>query len=278
MAPPPAYDPDGFNAYERSGWGTVSVTAAYSAGFGDLTTQAIGPLLDAVRAGPGVRMLDVACGPGWVAAAAAQRGATPIGVDISVAMLAAASRSYPRLDFRPGDAESLPWPDGEFDAVVMNFGLRHLGRPERAVAEAYRVLRSGGRFGFTDWTDPGRAIGFGLVLRSIEAHGTLDVDLPAGPSFSRFSDPAECTGILLNAGFVTPRTVAVPQVWRLDAPERLFEVMYDSAVRTRALLLAQTSEVLAAIRAATTEGARAYAKEGIIELPMPALLASGMKP
>src|SRR5207247_2111000 len=84
--------------------------------------------VDVVRARAGVRLLDVACGPGFITAAAAARGADPIGLDFSPAMIALARRLHPSIAFRDGDAEALPFDDRSFDAVVMNFGLLHLAR------------------------------------------------------------------------------------------------------------------------------------------------------
>src|SRR4051812_30518691 len=92
-----------FKDFERSGWETV--VDAYDSAFGTLTTQAIGPLLDAVGAGAGVRVLDIATGPGYVAAAAANRGAIVTGVDFSAPMVAEAAKRHPGIDFRQGDAE-----------------------------------------------------------------------------------------------------------------------------------------------------------------------------
>src|SRR5215470_3290949 len=128
-----------FKNFERAGW--ESVVAEYASGFGDLTMQSIEALLDIVGAAPGVRLLDVASGPGYVAAAAAARGALAVGVDFSAAMVAAAAKKYPDVEFRLGDAENLPFDEASFDAVTMNFGLLHLAHPDRALAEACRVLR-----------------------------------------------------------------------------------------------------------------------------------------
>lgn len=269
-------DPDGFNAYERTGWEVVPIP--YIEGFGHLTTQAIDPLLDALGVGVGTRLLDLACGPGWLAQAAATRGATPLGVDISTGMVAEASRLHPGLEFRRADAEKLPFKGAEFDAVAINFGILHMGRPEAVLSEARRVLRPGGRLGFTVWAPPTEAVGFGLVLESVTAHGKTDVGLPAGPPFFRFSDAGEAVRTLLGAGYVAPTFTRVPQVWRLPSVERFFEVMREGTVRTRALLAGQTPEALAAIRAAVVEAARPYAKDGGIELPMPAVLATAIKP
>jgi SAM-dependent methyltransferase len=268
-------DTSAFHAFERTGW--ESIPRAYQDAFGTLTTQAIGPLLDAAHVGPGVRVLDVATGPGYVAAAAARRGAAVVAVDFSTAMLAEARRHHPRIDFQAGDAEALSFPDASFDAVVMSFGLLHLGRPDRALAEAYRVLRRGGRVAYTVWARPEEAVAFGIVLRAIERHGRLDVPLPPGPPFFRFSDPAECRRVLLGLGFRAPEVAVVSQVWRLRSLDALFEVMRDGTVRTAGLLRAQTREAQDAIRAEMRDAVRAYQRRGEVELPMPAILASATR-
>jgi SAM-dependent methyltransferase len=152
----------------------------------------------------------------------------------------------------------------------MNFGLLHLGRPERALTEARRVLRSGGRFAFTVWAKPEEARGFGIVLGAIQKHGNMNAPIPAGPPFFRFSDEAECRRALLEAGFTSPQFRKVPQTWRLGSPAALWEFMSGSTVRTGALLRAQTSQALAAIRAEVIAAAKS-------ELPMPAVLASATK-
>lgn len=267
----PIHDPDAFRAFEHAGW--EQIPKRYHESFGDLTVQAIDPLLDAVGVREGMRVLDMASGPGYVAAAAVHRGANVVGIDFSAAMVAEARRRYPAVEFMEGDVEEVPFPDSSFDAVAMNFGLLHLGRPDKAIAEAHRVLYSGGKFAFTVWAKPEEALGFGIVLRAIQSYGTSDVPLPSGPPFFRFSDPAECERTLLEAGFVEPGVRLVPQVWRLRSPDALFEIMSGSTVRTAGLIHAQTPEAAGAIRADVRASAERYRKEGSIELPMPAVLA-----
>jgi SAM-dependent methyltransferase len=268
-------EPDAFRAFEHAGW--ENIPTQYHDAFATLTTQAIGPLLDAGGVRSGGRVLDVATGPGYVAAAAARRGASVVGVDFSAAMVAEARRHHPAVEFQEGDAEALAFPERSFDAVVMNFGLLHLGRPEQALAEAYRVLRSGGKVAFTVWARPEEARGFGIVLRAIQTHGSMTVPLPPGPPFFRFSEPAECRRVLRDAGFVAPQVVLVPQVWRLRSPGALFEIMQGSTVRTAGLLRAQTPEALDAIRAAIRAAAASHQKGDTVELPMPAVLASASR-
>jgi ubiquinone/menaquinone biosynthesis C-methylase UbiE len=268
-------DPSAFRAFEHAGW--QSVAAQYNKEFGQLTSQTIEALLDAAQVRNGVKLLDIATGPGYVAGAAAQRGANALGVDFSSAMVAEAQRRFPNVDFREGDAEALPFPDENFDAVTMNFGLLHVGQPERAIREVHRILRPGSRFGFTVWANPNQTVGFDIVLRAVQAHGNLDVPLPPGPPFFRFSDPGECEHVLYEAGFETPIVVQLPLVWRLNSPDTVFEALYEGTVRTAGLLRAQTPDALNEIRTAITNAARAYQRGDILELPMPAILASAVK-
>lgn len=274
--PNPPIDPEAFRAFEHEGW--ERIPQRYHNAFASLTSQMTTPLLDAVGVTTGVQLLDVATGPGYAAAAAAKRGAEVVGVDFAPAMVAEARRRYPTVDFREGDAEDLPFPEASFDAVTMNFGLLHLGRPERALTEGHRVLRPGGRLGFTVWARPEQAIGFQMVLRAVESYGKLDVQLPQGPHFFRFSDPQECHRSVLGAGFVSPTVKTIPLLWRLHSPDALFENMFEGTVRTAGLLRAQSADAVRAIRKALRQAAMPYQKGDGVELPMPAVLVSARKP
>ena len=264
-----------FHDFEQQGWERAA--DRYGDAFGSVTSQTIPALLDAAGARPGARLLDVASGPGYVAAAAADRGASAVGVDFSTEMVAIAARRYPAIDFRVGDAEALPFADAGFDAVAINFGVLHLARPDTALAEARRVLKPGGRCAFTVWATPDISVGFGIVLKAIDTHGRMDVPLPAGPPFFRFSDATESARSMIAAGFVDPHVQTVPLVWRLESADALCEAFLQGAVRTAALLKAQTPEALANIRRAIVEGAETYRRGRAIELPMAAVLTSGVR-
>ena len=262
-----------FHDFEQQGWERAA--DHYGDAFGSLTSQTIPALLRALGAGTGTRLLDVASGPGYVAAAAAELGASAVGVDFSSEMVALASRRYPGLEFVEGDAEALAFPDGSFDLVTINFGVLHLARPDTALAEARRVLKPGGRCAFTVWATPDISVGFGIVLKAIETQGRLDVPLPDGPPFFRFSDAAEASRSLSSVGFVEPRVETEPLVWRLTSGEALFDAFLQGAVRTAALLRAQTPEAMSKIRRAIIDGADVYRRGNLIELPMAAVLSSG---
>jgi SAM-dependent methyltransferase len=269
-------DPAAFHDFERAGWERAA--EYYGDAFGQLTTQTADPLMDAVGAGPGGRLLDVATGPGFIAAAAAARGAIVTGLDFSSAMLAEARRQHRHVTFREGDAEALPFDAGSFDAAVMNFGLLHLGRPEAALAEAQRVLRPGGRYAFTVWAGPDQAVGFGIALRAIQECGNADAPLPEGPPFFRFSEFDECRRALERTGFVAVDVRVLPLTWRLPSIDGVFEALSRGGVRTAALLRAQTPAALAAIQDAIRRGVQPYARGRAFVVPMPAVLASATRP
>lgn len=136
-----------FKEMERSGWHAKSVS--YDDLFWPITRDAMGPLLDAAGVDANSTVLDVASGPGYGAATTAARGSIPVGIDFADNMVATAKRNYPNIDFRRGDAENLAFNDDCFDAVICAFGILHMPQPQKAMAEAVRVLKPGGRYVFT---------------------------------------------------------------------------------------------------------------------------------
>jgi SAM-dependent methyltransferase len=277
MSTPAPIDPAAFREFEHRRW--ESAVSAYDRYFGPLTSLTIEPLLDGVAASGGMRVLDVATGPGYVAAAARRRGCTVEGVDFSAEMIAVAQREAAEgIIFRVGDAEDLPYADSSFNAVVMNFGVLHLSRPEVAFSEAYRVLKPDGWFGFTAWRPAEEACGFALMLRAIEKAGDPHVPLPAGPPFFRFSEPAECERVLAQAGFAETRAQTLPLTWTIPSAEAMYQAFYAGTARTGGLLQAQTGEAAAEIRWALLESTGPYLTvQGELRIPMPALLAVGRK-
>ena len=267
-----------FRAFEQAGWEDSAVAARYHEGLSALTNQSIDAILDGAAVRRGSRVLDVASGAGYVAGAAAKRGAEVTGIDFSATQVRKARESYPALRFEQADAEALPFGSDTFDAVVNAFGMCHFPHPETALEEALRVLKRGGRVAFTVWDVPERAVGFGALYEAIRKHGSMDVGLPAGPNFFLFSDPEQCTKALLNAGFVSPSFRQVPQVWRVSDPDELFDVFTRGTVRAAATLRAQSASAKRAIKAALRETVAGYRRGDTYDIPTPAVLATAVKP
>ena len=273
----PTVDADAFNAFEAAGW--EAQVAGYEEFFVPITTRLVEPVLDVTEVGGGARVLDVASGPGQVAAGAAGRGASVIGVDVAEGMLSLARRLHPEIEFRRGDAEALPFPDASFDAVVANFVMLHLGRPEQAVAEFARVLAPGGRLALTVWDVPERARVLGVLLDAVAAAGAgPPQDIPIGPPFFRFSDDGEFSALLRGERLedVEVRTIAFSH--RETSPETLWQGLLGGTVRSAALIRGQTGDMQGRIRAAFDRIVQRYEIDGGIELPVSVKLASGRKP
>jgi SAM-dependent methyltransferase len=99
--------------------------------------------------GPGMELLDIACGSGLAIRHAAGMGATVSGIDAADALIEIARARNPGADVRLGSMFELPWPDASFDAAVSINGI--WGDCEDAIDEAFRVLRPGGPFGISFW-------------------------------------------------------------------------------------------------------------------------------
>jgi SAM-dependent methyltransferase len=270
-------DANAFNAFEAAGW--EQRAGGYGNFVGAITTRVVQPLLDAAGVRRDDRVLDVASGPGYVAAEAAGRGASVVGVDIAEAMLALARRLHPELDFRPGDAEALPFGDRSFDAVVGNFVLLHLGRPDRGAAEFARVLAPGGRLALTVWDVPERSRFLGVFLEAVATAGAVPpADVPDGPPFFRFSDDEEFTRLLREPQLEDIQVRTLSFMHTASSADALWRGLLDGAVRTRALILGQTADVQRDIRNAFERIVREFAVDDRLELPVSVKLASARKP
>ena len=268
---------DAFTEFEHEGWERVA--NKYDSVWSSSTRQFIPPLLDAADISGKMSILDVGCGPGYVSAAAAERGAIPIGLDFSAEMIAIAKKMFPQIEFRHGDAQNLPFPNASFDRVVANFALLHLADPERACAEAARVLKPGGRFAFTTWAKISENPFVKLVDDAIQAHANLDVDLPPGPPFYLFENENEFRNALERAGFEgRSMTFAVHKIeWTVPSAGFVFDAERNAGVRTAGLLARQTPEALRKIQSAIEKSVQPYAQGDGFAIPKAAYVVAASK-
>jgi ubiquinone/menaquinone biosynthesis C-methylase UbiE len=156
-------------------------------------------LLDMGQVGPDSDVLDVACGPGLVACAAAARARHVVGVDLTPAMIEQARALQSRLglgnvDWLLGDASSLPFAADTFSVALTRYSLHHFTDPARVVAEMARVARPGGCVVVAD-----------IVLPPHKAAAYDAMEKLRDPSHVRVLSNAELAELMTRVGLVELR-------------------------------------------------------------------------
>jgi SAM-dependent methyltransferase len=256
--------------FELAGWQDAAPT--YD-GFAGATRLFVPALVQAAGEAAGRRVLDIACGTGVAAQAAADAGAHVTGVDFSAAMLAMARSLHPDIAFQAGDAEQLPFADRSFDAVISNFGVHHVEHPERAIAEARRVLAPGGTLAFTVWAASADNTAWRIIFDAVRACGRLDVPMPAGNDASATRE--NFARLMVQAGFdpATLRSELLAHDWLLPEGADLVSIFETGTVRMATLLRGQGS-ALPAVREHVATALQARRRNGAIALPTRAWLIS----
>lgn len=272
-----AFDAEAFRRFELDGH--ERVVARYTEFFEPVTAGSLEALLDAAGVGAESRVLDVGAGPGRATVRVAARGAQATGVDLSPSMVKQARGRYPQLDFREGDAEALPFPDGTFDAVICNFGIGHFPRPDVAMREFARVLRPGGRAALAWWNFRGNARLNGVFLDAVaDAKAPPPPDVPPGPPVTRFSDDAALRDVLGDAGLDDVIVRDIEWTHRVPSLDAWWDGGMGSLVRAAALVIGQPPDVQQRIRRAFDRLAEPYRTGDAFMVPLAAKIGSGRKP
>jgi ubiquinone/menaquinone biosynthesis C-methylase UbiE len=275
MAIEKSKNPAAFLEFERTGWGKSII--GYDAAFGIVTRLTVEPTLNAADVRAGMRVLEVCCGPGMLAEGAIARGAQAVGLDFSN-VVELARKMVPAAQFQQGDAQDLPFPDNSFDAAVCGYGLMHVPDSEKVLREMQRVVRPGGRIAVSVWDSKDPLNGFGLVYVAVRAHGNINVPLPHGADFFQFGTEEKMEAALRSIGLTEVKAMFFDQKWRVRSADEVLGAVLKGAVRSRALLAAQTEAEMKAVRGFFEKTLAELPKNGPDSLvPLPAIIGSGTK-
>jgi SAM-dependent methyltransferase len=235
-------------------------------------------ILEAARVGPGHRVLDVACGTGILGRAAARLtgpDGSVTGVDPNAGMLSVARRFAPEIEWHQGTAESLPFTDACFDAVVSQFGLMFIGDRPLAIREMMRVLVAGGHLAIAVWdsleNSPGYATEVALLERTVGPHATEALLAPFV-----LGDRETLATVLTDAGITAFEIENHPGTARFPSIRAMVEADLRGWLPVMGVILSE-KEIDHVLQEAE-EALCPYLKEdGRVEFAAPALMASTTK-
>lgn len=203
----------------------------------EITKPVTERMLDLARIQSGQRVLDLACGTGEPALAAAARvgKGEVIALDFVEEMLEfarekAVAKGLRNVVFQKADAEELRFPDDSFDAVTIRFGLMFMPEPLVCLKKAYRVLKPDGQFVAACWAapkdNPWASLPMGIIRREL----SMETPAPGSPGLFQFADSARFESIMHEAGFhhVTVEPVHV-RMADFDTPAEYFDWTQDLA-------------------------------------------------
>ena len=192
----------------------------------------IARFIEAIDPAAQSRVLEVACGPGFLALAFAARCGEVVGLDLTDAPLAIAERNgrergLANVRFQRGDAEHLPFAEGEFDAVVCRFAFHHFEEPGRVLQEMARVCRRQGKVAVED-----------MVSSEHRARGDYHnrFERLRDPSHTRALAPTELLALFTAAGLELERLYSGELVQNLERWLANSQTPPEKAAEVRAMI------------------------------------------
>jgi SAM-dependent methyltransferase len=189
-------------------------------------------VLDGANVGHGSRLLDVGCGTGRTLELARERGAVLTGVDVAPGLLGIAAKRVPEADLRVLDLQTLPFSDDTFDAVTGVNAFQFAADPVAAIAEAGRVLVSGGRLAIGMFAEPERAqsTAVHIAMSALSPHARSSDHAPYA-----LSAPGNLEAALAAAGLTIAGMGEVECAWSYAEVSHALRGLMGSAGGTRAI-------------------------------------------
>ena len=238
------------------------------------------------RLRPGFRILDIGSGTGYPALLAAQivgRSGSVTGIDVAGDMLAVAERKAKRLGltnvtFRVGDATSLPFEAGLFDAVTSRFCLMFLPEIPKAAVEIARVLKPGRWFAVMVWSAAERNPSIGLSMAAMRQVIDLPPPDPTAPGIFRLANAGELAGMFQAAGLADVTDEQFLAEWSYESAEQYYTSMTEIAAPVQTLMAKLTDSQRQEVKRLILEAAAQFRQGPRIIFPIAVRVVAGHKP
>lgn len=264
------YTDEYYEEYTRTTW---NLAARPYLGFMNRLAPFHRELVRRARPRPGERILDLACGPGEPAFTLASRvggRGLVVGVDLAQKMIGIARSTARRnrvrnAQFRLMNCERLRFPAGSFDAAVSAFGFQIFTDPEKAAAEAFRVVRPKGRIAVCIWSTGDRVPYIDAIIGPMLAHAEPD-ETGYIPTPYEIGGKGEMVRFLEKSGFRSARESRVTHDFRFANAEEYLDVILRGTPIGHSLS-EESRKVQREVLRATRENLRGWTTGGGVSIP-----------
>ncbi len=242
-------------------------------------------LIEAAQVRPAMKILDLASGAGEPALALCQIVGSEgqvIATDVAPELLALAEEvareeGVKNIILTQASAESLPFVGEKFDRVTCRFGVMYFANPLRALREANRVLKPGGRAVFSVWTSPEQPF-FASTVGALEKYVRAPSREPKDPDPFKFATPGSLSALMRDAGFqpVQEETRKTALTWP-GSPEQFWEYFQVHTAPFRTLIDGLPQELRPQVASEVYRAAGKYFDGRQISFPAVILLVSGLR-